>query len=433
MKVSFPWKKRQANRESFFNAFYNASSILKIDHEDIQRFEQKCNNGTLTWKSEIYSILTGIAKGIEICAPNNNSAELELVEALLEKLAKVPSKDLLVREWILLIVTSLGAFIFSTSLLFAPLRFGIATFIVLSVSACLIGAWYGFKYKENYKNNLNKSAQRNSIVAGVFIAFALSVGTALLCSLAQLSVFSYTKWLAEKDRDLAISDPTLFPFIKNFLKDNYDLNLVLADEKQTWLYTYLSIDGLMGSPASIISTGDYCELFYSPRNLDYWSGIGYGELNKIFHQIVLAHEAAHCIGIATDYKNMRGDDPITQPINMSIFPDERHKVTGIDSFIEAHEYANTKRWREVISDLFAIGFAKKHYPDDADQIIREIVRIRSNAKHDVVHNSVCWLSYAKNKSPPADDKELYSWAVGLSMEPEHCKISTKNYRQTSPK
>lgn len=426
MKIIFPWKKRQAERDAFFFEFSEAGASLKIDPQQIRLLQRKCNDGSPGWKNEIFSTLNGVAKGISISAQGENRPELLTIEKLLTQLSKVPAKDFVMREWLLIFVTTIGVFTFTTSILFASRRFMILTFIALCASAGMLGVSYGYKYRENYRNDATNSEKRDSMVVGGLFGVLLCIGVALFACTAQSITFSYTQWLAEKDREIALSNPELFPFMKKYLKENYDLNLVLADKKQTWLNTYLGIENLMGSPASINPTGDYCELYYSPRSLDHWGSIDSDSLNEVFHRVVLAHEAAHCIGIATDYKNMSKSNPESFPINSSIFPDERAKVTGIDSFIEAHEFKNTKRWREVVSDLFAIGFAKMHHPDQANDIIKEVVRIRSNAKHDFIHNSVCWVNYARDKAPPSLDSELYAWAVAMSVEPKHCNISRKN-------
>lgn len=422
MKITFPWTKRIADRRAFFDDLTKSSALLNLDERLIHVLHDKCRNGVSSWKSEIYSVLIGIKAGINISGSLENSVQLETIDNLLKQLEKVQPKDFMVREWVLIFIAATSAIALGYSRLVSSGDINTVVLAFLFVSLSSLGMWYEFKFNNNYKNNGCRLGKYQAIALGLGYGFVIFGFVYLASETAQKSVFGYTKYLAEEDRKEVVEDPDLFPFLKKFLKDNYGMHLVMADSSDNWFNTYLSIEGISGSPASIIPTGDYCELNFSKMNLNNWSGVLAEDLRKIFHRVVGAHELGHCIGIGRDYQNIRKGDAKLFPVNLSVYPGERQKVMDIESLVEVHESKNTKRWREVVADIFAIGFVKIYHPEDAEQIRKEIMRIRINAKHDFIHNTVCWLEHVKDKMPPENASELYEWAVTQSTEPEHCKI-----------
>lgn len=422
MKITFPWTKRIADRRSFFDELYKSSASLNLDANLIKILEVKCRDGVSGWKSEIYSLLIGVKAGIEISGYKENSTQIEEIEKLLKLLEKVQPKDFMAREWILIFMAATSAIAVGYSRLLSSGNIFLTVLALLGISLAILGLWYGYKFRNNYKNDACKISKSQRITIGFGYSIMIFVFVFGASETAQKSVFGYTKYLAEKDMKEIVDDKELFPFFKSFLKNNYEMHLVMGDSGENWLNTYFNIESVYGSPASIRSNGDYCELYFSTLNLDNWSGVVSEHLRKIFQRAVFAHELGHCVGLSNDFQNIRKGNAQLYPVNLSVYPGEREKVSEIESLIEMSESINTKRWREVVSDLFAIGFVKKYHPEHAEQIRKEIMRIRFSAKHDFIHNTVCWLEHVKDKTPPENASDLYEWAVTQSMEPEHCKI-----------
>lgn len=233
-------------------------------------------------------------------------------------------------------------------------------------------------------------------------------------------VYGYSLQQYRAQLDDYKADPEGFPALLK-LASAYDKKLLLAEAVDAWADTTLN-DIPNISPASMHVRPGYCELHANPAVIHLQVGGLSGTHFLRFLQGIGAHEFAHCLDISADV-DQSGAAAVGQE---SVHPLDRLAFMDAVGFAKTYAMPKTKVWREGLSDIFAVGFWKIRYPEDAGKYVDLLLEKRlesQRGKHpDKDHDTSCWIRAASRIAPPESLSGLLSWAR-LLRESAGCPVA----------
>lgn len=260
-------------------------------------------------------------------------------------------------------------------------------------------------------------------VAHCLMGLVVSTAFAMLMVMATYAGPLFVKYLSVKqyERELGTfeRDTNQFTSIQRYAKQNFGVVLVLASAKDAWADTHLDIPGR--SAASMHTGPGYCELHISPGAIE----IDLGRRNQLLAdgwvQGVQIHELAHCLDSRRDF----ADDRPGSTLAKSVAPEYKTQIHGMSDLIAAWTKPSSQRWREVFSDVAAVGFWQLHFPSQAADLIGALLDKRKAAQiavpPDAVHDTACWVDVAAHRQAPSNDDDLLAWADSI-RESSQCRL-----------
>lgn len=206
-----------------------------------------------------------------------------------------------------------------------------------------------------------------------------------------------------------VSDPEGFPFIKNFALEHYGMHVVLSSAP-TGRDTHNialphSIPGLM-----TLGPG-YCNLILNPANV--LNGFT-GNDSRPWVKGIMVHEFAHCLDVSRDMPSFTSRNIGTS----SLAPSEAVKTATLEQYLEAASRLPTRRWREILADVFEVGFWRMTDPN-AVHLIADLQVKRASG--DAAHSTNCWTEIAAQASLPSSMPALLPWADAI-RESSDCSL-----------
>lgn len=214
--------------------------------------------------------------------------------------------------------------------------------------------------------------------------------------LEKLSVARY-----EAAREAFMEDPQGFEFIKQFAREHYGVHVVLADATSGWNKNTVAL------PHTVIArmrvAPGYCELRFNLVNVRERFA-GPDPQSRI--KGILVHELAHCLDLSRDLPTFASDGVGTR----SLAPSDAAQVTTLEEYLESEARLPTKRWREALADIFAVGFWR--LTDlHAAQLVADLRNRRTAG--DAAHATTCWIDQAAAAPMPPSMQTLLSWADAI--------------------
>jgi hypothetical protein len=213
-----------------------------------------------------------------------------------------------------------------------------------------------------------------------------------------------------KEQRLAFNkNPNEFPFIRDFAKQHFGLDVVLGGVNDAWSNTSLTLDIPGTSPASMAYSTGHCILnihkmqtaaSFTPKN---------PQDEDAFLKGVLIHEFGHCLDVTRDAPNYGASSYQTK----SFAPVDAVNVKDAQSFSDTSASEQTQLWREVFSDVMLVGYWRLANPTRAQQLSEEWSQIRLKYKvdnKDTIHYTSCWLTEIKTVADPKDFASLREWS-----------------------
>jgi hypothetical protein len=244
-----------------------------------------------------------------------------------------------------------------------------------------------------------------SAALGAFVGCGTVVIACLLPYFVGVIAQTYSVRQFNTDRDAFMKDPAGFPMIQAFARTNFDIDVVLGDDGDSWASTTLSLPG--SSPASMETGPGFCELRISREGLLRDFAPVHKRNAKLWVQGVMLHELAHCLDISRDFPAFG----IHRVQTHAIAPLDRAGIIDIESYLTAKRKPSTKMWREALADIFMVGYWRMAYPSEARALIEELTEKRNaNKTSDKVHATMCWIGHASRANLPPNESALLQWA-----------------------
>lgn len=250
--------------------------------------------------------------------------------------------------------------------------------------------------------------KRESTRKKIACLFGISIIAGAIAVLANVFV-NAAEYLDKQYFDKEVSkfkeDPEGFKFLKNYAKENYQVDMVLANSRSLGEISGLNLPtGMLA--ANFINNG-YCELQIAPDNVRRVFNAGDNIDQVLWGKGIVIHELGHCLDLRRDLPAF-GKSGIH---SFSIAPKYSESVRDIDSYIEATQKQETVLWREAFSDIFAVGFWKLNAPQQAEAMSARLIFLREkNLKSDKVHGTTCWIKEALHTPGPNSQEGLFDWA-----------------------
>jgi hypothetical protein len=211
-----------------------------------------------------------------------------------------------------------------------------------------------------------------------------------------------------------------YEFIDRYAMENYGIPILLESPRASWALTELAIPS--SSPASMSEGWNYCSLLFNQNSLDRQMGSPFSELKVEWSQGIQIHELGHCLDRSRDLNGESG----TQELARSIAPKERIKVKNLKTFVEAEDSLQTTHWREILADVFVVGYWRMSASEASGSLIAGLQSWRDKAKNsDPTHFSNCWTEIARQAPMPNDAKQLFKWADDI-REKSKCPLLTES-------
>ena len=238
-------------------------------------------------------------------------------------------------------------------------------------------------------------------LAIVFSAIFASVVVYVIAFMSGLQLEKLSVARHEAAREAFMEDPQGFPFIKQFAREHYGVHVVLANATSDWNANTVALPHSI--TAGMRTAPGYCELHINVVNVrDRFAGPDPQSRIKG----VLAHELAHCLDSSRDLPTFASDGVGTR----SLAPSNAAQVTTLEEYLESEAHLPTKRWREALADIFAVGFWR--LTDlHATQLVADL-RDRRTAG-DAAHATTCWIDQAAAAPMPSSMQTLLSWADAI--------------------
>lgn len=246
-----------------------------------------------------------------------------------------------------------------------------------------------------------------SMSFAALIAFGMYLGPLLV------KYFSVQQY--EKELLVFSHEADQFPLMQQYAQKNFGVFLTLASAKDAWADTHLDIPGR--SAASMHAGLGYCELHISPASIAIEIQRHSPVLSGPWVMGVQMHELAHCLDSRRDFADARLVGSNSPLFARSVFPEYRVEIHGMSDLVTAWSRPASQRWREIFSDVAAVGFWRLHYPGQANQLIGALLEKRRAAQlaspPDLVHNTACWVAIAAQSQTPDEDAALPAWADSI--------------------
>lgn len=275
--------------------------------------------------------------------------------------------------------------------------------------AGLMGGIYGAKH---IRRPSSQPELRRNDMHLVFLIAAGILGSVfastILPGVAQLVVHHFNEKRHERDMKAFGRDPNGLPMLQKIAKDNFGVDVVLAEPKTSWQQTTLLLPS--SSSASMNLAQGFCELNIDPFSLTRDFGAKDERDRMTWIHGVMMHELGHCLDVSRDLPAIGSVGEIHK---FSLAPVDAAKVTNIQSYVMASRNRSTAVWREAYSDIMAIGYWKLTAPNLAEKLTGELRNKRETNTSDKDHSTMCWIDHASPAAAPANMKALASWSDEL--------------------
>jgi hypothetical protein len=217
----------------------------------------------------------------------------------------------------------------------------------------------------------------------------------------------YSQKRFNEERTEFLKNPNEFPFIRDFARSMYDIDVVLGGTEDAWLLTSLSLNIPGASPASMRYSSGHCVLNMNKSKTNESYKPKYPQDAEALMKGILIHEFGHCLDVSRDYPNFGQHIYKTH----SIAPVDKANAIDAETYVTAAEKLSTILWREVFSDILQVGYWRLANPTRAQELADEWRNHRFMKKEkDPGHASACWLDQLKAVEDPSDFKSLLEWA-----------------------
>jgi hypothetical protein len=292
--------------------------------------------------------------------------------------------------------------------------------VMLGVTTFFIGLRISYKWVcESNALSANFLKSNKEAFAFFHSLITLVVLFGLVASLVNKLVLRSQEKFTER-RSAFLNNSNEFPFIRDFAKAHFSLDVVLGSMEDAWTLTTLTLNIPGKSPASMNYGPGYCILNMNKENVQASFRPNSVQDFDAFMKGVLIHEFGHCLDVTRDTPNFGQH---TYKLN-SISPVDIAKVKDAETFHAISQTHNTTLWREVFSDLMTAGYWKTANPARAQSLIEEWRQIRYQEKSDIDHQTSCWLDQIKTVENPKDFGSLRDWA-DLQRSTFYKKCTTK--------
>lgn len=388
--------------ELFFEDAKTACLGMPQIEDSIERIKVKCSKGVINWRQEIKGTLKTILGVLSANdASDNHAVKIKQVEDLLNRLDRLENVNFeWVREIIGIAFLCLSAGFAAYSFLFIAIQKA----VTITISCLIAGGLFVYIWRSYLALNPSRLKTTSIFLFATFIFGAILGGSNYI---ALGAINKITLNYATQDEKENSSDEGIATFAKEFLKENYNLPLLLSKKKNIWLNTYTNLSGATGSPASIYPNPHICGLIYSDRNVNRWLSIDDEVFNSVMKRFVVIHEIGHCVTIGKDYLGITNSGELTSE-KRSIPSSERDKIRDVEDIEKNGDSQSTQLYREGLADTFAIGFARINHPNEIKQIYDYMVKKRHGGS--VIHRTGCWLKYAVEAEMPNSNADLRDWS-----------------------
>lgn len=254
-----------------------------------------------------------------------------------------------------------------------------------------------------------------NVITGAFVSGTFSLISVIGVGVVPLIVRYYSVEQYQSELSRYKNEPDGFTYIKSIAKQNFGVNLILADANVGWMDT--QFESPMRSPASVNVGPGFCEMRIFPSGVES-QGVGSKYELQAWLRGVQIHEIGHCIDMQRDFNS--DNELVSHPKSMP--PLRSGEVASIGLWGSPA----SKQWREAYSDLLAIGYWHLEYPMIFEKLYSQIVSKRREgiyAKHsDLTHDTSCWLAWGAKNEYPRNLKDLPTWAETI-REKAPCKVT----------
>lgn len=282
----------------------------------------------------------------------------------------------------------------------------------------MFGIYWTMTGKRTHKFAKSKLDVVMNCVTGIFLSGTFSLVSVIGVGVMPLIVRYYS--VQEYQRELAEYQvsPSGFNYMKKLAKDHFGVQLVLADSAVGWMDTQM--ESPVRSPASVHVGPGFCELRIFPSGITSQAGGTEAEL-AAWSEGVEIHEIGHCIDIQRDFDSNR--ELVSEPKSMPPL------LSGTAPTLAYWGSPASKQWREIFSDLLALGYWKiKHasvFPKLSTQLIAKRTESVKGPHPDFVHDTSCWVEWATRQNMPGSFDALTGWADEMRQKAP-CKITASS-------
>ena len=257
----------------------------------------------------------------------------------------------------------------------------------------------------------SRSGSSVSIATFIFLtAFAGLVSAGLVCISSLESIHREkglkTAWNLERSRFEKSAEG--FPVLQRVAREQFGLELVLGTDEDSYQATTHQAPGASVGLMTVLP--GYCALGLWPVGIAREFPVESGDTAFPDQRSVLGvafHELGHCVDESRDQASFK--DPHVG--TASIAPGDRAGVKDIQTYVVAERKVQTKLWREIYADLFAVGYVGLEWKGDAPVFQRALLNERiAHAPDDPTHATACWIQAALKASPPDSLATLSQWA-----------------------
>ena len=254
-----------------------------------------------------------------------------------------------------------------------------------------------------------------NVITGLFVSGTFSLVSVIGVGVAPMIVRYYSVQQYQVELSSYKQDPDGFAYIKALAKNNFGVNLILADANIGWMDT--QFESPTRSPASVNVGPGFCEMRLFPSGVES-QGVGNKYELAAWLRGVQVHEIGHCIDMQRDFTS--DNDLVESPKSMPPLK------SGERATIELWASPAAKQWREAYSDVLAMGYWKLVYPKIFDKLYGQMLKKRQiglGVNHpDLTHDTACWISWGAKNGFPDSVKDLPKWAEQI-REKAPCKVT----------
>jgi hypothetical protein len=237
-------------------------------------------------------------------------------------------------------------------------------------------------------------------------SFMLLIAAGLSYSVTGV-ISDYSQKRFNEERTAFLKNPNEFPFIRDFARNVYGIDVLLGGTEDAWLLTSVSLNIPGASPASMRYSSGHCVLNMNKSKTNESYKPKHPQDEEALMKGILIHEFGHCLDVSRDYPNFGQHVYKTHAIS----PVDKVKAIDAETYATAAEKLSTTLWREVFSDILQVGYWRLANPTRAQELAEEWRNHRFIKKvSDPGHASACWLDQLKTVADPADFKSLLEWA-----------------------
>ena len=354
-------------------------------HSDfIDNLKRKANRNKKNWKMEVLAYVNGLYESKVISASELSSYEKKIKGS--SKWYDPSLWDIVVYFLCMTMIPILTVYFKTSSLQLA---------IIISIGVVALTSVV-FSFRSSYS--------WVALLQGVTFSFFLCFLSLLLILWSTSLIEIYEKKVFDNRVDKFSSNKNGFLFIKKFASDYYDVDLILATEnKSSFPFNIPSVH----MPS--IEVENRCILNMSGG---YNMPVPFDE-NSDMHQAwlegVMIHELAHCLDISRDHK----DESIESVTTYSIYPPYTELINDFQSYYEISKLNANKNWREVVSDIMALGYFRIQYEENFYVLKEALIEYRTSNKDNYIHSTSCWIEKIDKDDLPEKYDDIFKYADEL--------------------